>query len=105
MPSQRIQKLIEMIDKHQDDVYLYYALGTTYLEEGNLIEAENWFKKVLQLEPDNIAAHYQLGILLHKRGVEKEAITLFEHGLKLANIKGDLKTVNDFKTAIEEILF
>ncbi len=105
MPNQRLQKLTEMLHKQPHDAFLHYAIGMEHLGLQETTEAENWFRKVLELERDNIAAHYQLALVLHQKGNEKEAITLLEHGLSLAMDKGDLKTANEFKTAIEEIIY
>lgn len=105
MANVRLEKLLEMLHKQPNDAFLHYAVGMEYLGLNQTAEAENWFRKVLGIEPDNIATHYQLGLLLHQKGSEKEAITLLEHGQHLAMNKGDLKTANEFKTAIEEIIY
>lgn len=105
MANQRLQKLTEMLNKQPNDAFLHYAIGMEHLGLEQLNDAEEWFRKVLVIEPDNIATHYQLALLLHRKGVEKEAITLLEHGQSLAMNKGDLKTANEFKTAIEEIIY
>ena len=35
-------------------------------EEGRLEEAENLYRKILKMEPANLTANYNLGVLLHK---------------------------------------
>lgn len=101
----RLQKLLEMLEKQPNDSFLTYAVGMEHLGLHNDTEAVKWFEKTLEHEPDNIAAHYQLALLHHKYGKEKEAITLLEKGMGLAKNKGDLKTANEFRTALDEILF
>lgn len=101
----RLHKLLEMLDKQPNDTFLTYAVGMEHLGNNNDVEAQQWFEKTLSIEPDNIATHYQLALLYHKYGKDKEAINLLEKGMVLAKNKGDLKTSNEFRTALDEIIF
>ena len=105
MANIRLEKLTEMLNKQPNDAFLHYAVAMEHLGLNNPNLAQEWFSKVLALEPKNIATHYQLGMLLHQKGDEKGAITLLEKGEALARANGDLKTANEFKTAIEEIIY
>lgn len=105
MANIRLEKLTEMLHKQPHDPFLHYAVAMEHLGLNNPNLAQEWFNKVLILEPNNIATHYQLGMLLHQQGNEKGAITLLEKGEALARTNGDLKTANEFKTAMEEIIY
>jgi Flp pilus assembly protein TadD len=54
------------------------------LLEGDGAQAEEYFKKTLELEETNPDAHLYLGSVLYSRGEEEEAVTHWERALELA---------------------
>jgi len=46
----------------------YTHLGHLYLESGNYDEAETWYRKAIELAPDDAGRHVFLGALLAKKG-------------------------------------
>ncbi len=59
----------------------------------------------MEVDPNHIATHYQLGILFTQQNRENEAQTKLEKGIELAKQKGDLKTQNEFRSALDELLY
>jgi tetratricopeptide (TPR) repeat protein len=47
---------------------LHEELGTEYRAAGKMPEAEEAFRKELQIDPDNVTAKYKLGVLLTEKG-------------------------------------
>ncbi|TAE89544.1 MAG: hypothetical protein EAY81_02145 [Bacteroidetes bacterium] len=105
MPNERLQKLLEMLEKQPNDTFLLYAIAMEHLSVNDKNQAEELFKRVLHIERDNVPTHYQLGMILQETNRIKEAVEMFEEGMKLAKFKGDLKTVNEFRTALDELIF
>ncbi len=56
-----------------DDTRILAYLASANFQEGRLKEAEPLFRRVLQLDARNQAAHYNLGLLLLQRGLASEA--------------------------------
>lgn len=104
MSNLRLEKLLGMLEKQPQDTFLNYALAMEYLGAGNNNKASECFRKVLQLEEHNVAAKYQLAKLISEEH-PKEAILLLESGMKDARLKSDLKTANEFRSLLDEILF
>lgn len=46
----------------------YVHLGHLYRERGDYVNAEKWYRKAIDLEPDDAGRHIFLGALLAKRG-------------------------------------
>ena len=46
----------------------YIHLGHVWRDRGDAAEAEKWYRKALDLEPDEAAYHVFLGACLHKKG-------------------------------------
>lgn len=47
---------------------LHEELGTEYRNAGKMQEAEDAYRKELEIDPDNVVAQYKLGVLLTERG-------------------------------------
>lgn len=92
--------LLAMLEKEPDDIFLNYALGTEYVGELDVIQAEFQFKKVLQMEPSYIAAYYQLGKLFESQLKNADALHFFKLGLEKAKEAKNNKAVNEFGEAI-----
>jgi predicted Zn-dependent protease len=105
MSNSRLEKLVEMLEKQPNDTFLLYAIAMEHLSVNDKNQAEKLLRAVLVLEKDNIPTHYQLGLMMQNKGNIREAIQLLEEGIKLAKLKGDLKTSNEFRTALDEMLF
>ena len=105
MSNIRLQKLAEMLEKQPNDTFLLYAMGMEYLGMGDVNVAEKHFKLVLEVDKANVATYYQLGILFTKNNREIEAQDFLEKGYELAKQKGDLKTQNEFRSALDELLY
>ncbi|MBC7382522.1 MAG: tetratricopeptide repeat protein [Bacteroidia bacterium] len=105
MRKQRIEKLLQMIAENEDDTFALYALGMEFeaLTQFNL--AVIYFNKVLKLEPDKVAVYYRLATIMHATGNDEKAISLLNKGLELLKISSDQKTINEFKSLIDEISY
>lgn len=93
-----------MLEQQPLDLFLQYALAMEYLGMNRAAEAESLFKAILAADEHYVAAYYQLGKLLETTN-EPAAITIYEKGMSEAQLKGDRKTVNEFRSALDELLF
>lgn len=93
-----------MLEEQPDDLFLLYALAMEYRGSGQYTEAIQQFEKIILKDASYIPAYYQLGQLLGEQD-ESRAIHLFEMGMGLAKAKGDLKTANEFRSALDELLY
>lgn len=105
MSNQRLEKLLEMIEKQPDDLFLQYALGMEYMGKNDADSAERLMRKVIETDKQYVPAYYQLAKLLVNRHLEEEAITYLELGLEEAKKKGDSKTINEFRSFLDELLY
>lgn len=92
--------LLAMLEKEPDDLFLNYALGTEYVGELDVDQAEFQFKKVLQLDANYIAAYYQLGKLFESQLKNTQALEFYNLGLEKAKLAKNNKAINEFGEAI-----
>lgn len=82
-----IEKLNQSIENAPDNEYLFLTRGTLYDGKKDSEKAAADYKKVLELNPDNLDANYNLGILYFNQGAEK------------ANAANSLKSNEEFEKA------
>jgi lipopolysaccharide biosynthesis regulator YciM len=93
-----------MLEKQPDDLFLQYALAMEYLGLQQQDKAQKLFEQIVAADEHYVAAYYQLGLLLEGSD-EERAITIYEKGMQEAQLKGDRKTVNEFRSALDELLY
>lgn len=94
-----------MYEENKSDVFLNHALGMEYLAMQAFEKAESFFRECIVLEPENTAARYQLAVLLAETKREKEALALAEEAILLLSNSKDLKTLNEFRSLRDELLY
>lgn len=93
-----------MLEKQPDDLFLQYALAMEYLGRQQPDTAQKLFEQIIAADEHYVAAYYQLGLLIEGTD-EKRAIAVYEKGMLEAQLKGDRKTVNEFRSALDELLY
>jgi tetratricopeptide (TPR) repeat protein len=61
---------------------LHEELGTEYRSAGKMPEAEEAFQRELEIDPDNVAARYKLGVIATERGDAARGKQLIEAALR-----------------------
>jgi tetratricopeptide (TPR) repeat protein len=69
------------------------GLANAYMQEHSFPEAEEYLRKLVQLHPEEAAAHIQLGRVLAAQGKNDDAIAELQSGLKIA--PGDISAQRD----------
>jgi tetratricopeptide (TPR) repeat protein len=80
--SERALALYERALERHDDAVLHNRLGVLYGRAGRLDEAENHFRRALELKPDYADAHANLASIYGRRGDIKAAIASLETALQ-----------------------
>ncbi len=93
-----------MLEEQPLDLFLQYALAMEYLGMNEPGKAKELFERIIAADEHYVAAYYQLGKLLETTD-ENEAITIYEKGMAEAKLKKDQKTVNEFISALDELMF
>lgn len=101
----RIARLIEFMEANPNDSFLQHALALEYVKLGNDEEAKKHFKKVLEKNEAYVGTYYHLAKLLERTGEEKEAIAIYEKGLKVAKEAGDGHAYNELQAAYEDLIY
>jgi len=66
-----------VIRTRPDHAAAFSALGSAYREAGNYTEARTALERAVQLDPNDLRANYQLGLVYAKLGDNEAAKRLF----------------------------
>jgi len=105
MQVQRLEKLLQLLSENEADTFILYALAMEYLGLNQKDLAEKYFLDCLQLDSNYIPAYYQLGLLYQSQDNEEKALATLQAGLQLLIGSKDQKTINEFRSLIEEISY
>ena len=85
----RREKIQEMLTSSPDDPFLHYGLAMEHRTAGDRESALAELQKVLQLDPDYVAAHFHQGQLLAETGEAESARRILQIGIGVARRIGD----------------
>ncbi len=105
MQNNRLLKLQEMLSEMPDDIFLNYALAMEYKGQNQAQQTIQQLEKVLLLDENHVASLYQMGALMSENNENEKAVLFLEKGLNLARQNKDLKTANEFKALLDEIMY
>ncbi len=82
--STALDKSENFSQKPEDKVYLYFLRGTIADKQGKKDEADTWFRKVLDIDPNNAQTLNYLAYMYAERGIRlAEALTMIKKAVEL----------------------
>ncbi|MEM6630951.1 MAG: tetratricopeptide repeat protein [Bacteroidota bacterium] len=103
MAIDRIHQLMAFLEKDPTDRFTLYSIAYEYLKREKLEEAENFFKKLKNIDPLYIGLYYHLGKIYQQKEQWDEAISTFEEGIDVANQISDNHALDELKRAIQQV--
>jgi tetratricopeptide (TPR) repeat protein len=101
--SERIEQLIQFINEDPTDPFNHYALALEYCKTDEK-RAIGIFEEVVKNHKQYIAVYYQLATLYARLGEVQKAMRTFNEGIVIARNQGDLKTLRELSTGLQELL-
>ncbi|NRB42217.1 MAG: tetratricopeptide repeat protein [Pseudomonadales bacterium] len=100
--QQGLDALNQLQSKHPANAYIYYGLATYYDCKGANEEAIDYYKKSVQLQPDFIEAHFNMGVAYKSLLDISGMIVAFRQVLKYSTFKDKMwRTANDMLKNME----
>lgn len=91
-----IATLEKLLDGPRDGAMLRFSLGNAWLDE-DAAKAVIFFRKSLEFDPNYSAAWKGLGNALTQAGQLTEAFDAYQHGIDVAERRGDLQAAKEMK--------
>ncbi|MGA3068542.1 MAG: tetratricopeptide repeat protein [Tepidisphaeraceae bacterium] len=102
-PSDRLQKLQQLLEKSPADAFLLYAIAMEHRNAGQPDSALEFFQRVVQADPTYCYAYHQKGLLLESMGKLADAREAYRQGIQAAEKKPDLHAREEIAAALSMI--
>jgi Tfp pilus assembly protein PilF len=96
-------KLEAMLASGRDEPILRYTLAKNYFESGETARALEHAKVAVELDADYSAAWRLLGQIQAAAGQGEAAATTFEHGIGVAERRGDQQAVREMRVFLRRL--
>lgn len=103
MSSPIIANLEKLLDGPRDGALLRYSLGNEWLKTGDATRAAAYFRAAVERDPNYSAAWKLLGKSLAESGAAEDAIAAFEHGILVAEQKGDVQSAKEMGVFVKRL--
>lgn len=101
----RIEKILEYLQKTPEDNFLRHALALEYIKNGEDEKARVLFENILQDAPDYIGSYYHLAKLLERNGDIQSAVSWYEKGMLAAKNAQDSHAYGELQSAYEDLVY
>lgn len=98
--KQNIRRLAGFLQNNPNDVFTKFALALELLKAGEVTKAKVLFESVLKQDPEYTGVYYHLGKLYQSSGRNKDAATLFQKGIEVADKQGKNRTKSELQEAL-----
>ena len=100
----RLETLLEMLEKDPQDSFLIYAVAKEYESNDNVPKAIEVLESLRILDPRYVGLYYHLGQIYEKQGQSEKALQTYEEGIRIAKAIPDfhaLSELNNVKVNLE----
>lgn len=81
-----------ILQSYPQDLGTFQLLGQINLERKQARAAREYFRKVLEIDPENVSAHWGMGLAYQDEGKLGQAVSEFEQALEIKPDLSDLRT-------------
>lgn len=101
--STRIEALRSILQASPDNCFVRYGLAQEYVKAGDDPAALDEFVRILEIEASYQAAYYHAGKAYQRLGRLDEARAVFERGVEVSIVNGDLHARGELEAALSEL--
>jgi predicted Zn-dependent protease len=98
-----IENLENLLAKGQDTALLRFSLGQAYLQAGQSEAATEHLAQAISLDPHYSAAWKLYARALADSGKIAEAVAAYEHGITIAETRGDIQAAKEMKVFLKRL--
>lgn len=102
--NQRISELLGLINEEPEDPFLRYALALEYVKSGDLQNAGECFRFLLNNVPEYLPVYYHAAHFFWEKNDLEAARKAFEKGISIAKNNKDPKTLRELENAFNNFL-
>jgi tetratricopeptide (TPR) repeat protein len=101
MADNRLEILKNLVAQNPTDSFARYGLAMAFAAAGNHAAAVEEYRKLLDLNPQYVAAYYHGGQALEKLGKLDEAREIYRRGIGMSTETGDLHARSELEAVLD----
>jgi len=105
MPSERLQQLLDFLEKEPKDPFLNYALAMEYRSVGDSDKAHQQFLNLVEVSPEYTGTYYHLGYSFLEKGERDQAVEIWEKGIAVCKEQKKQHALSELQSALNNLLF
>lgn len=99
MNSERLSKLLLMLEEKPQDSFLLFAIAKEYESMEKLDQTLKYYMTLQDSDPEYIGLYYHLGKLYEKINEEHLALKTYSFGIELSKKVGDFHSLSELNNA------
>ena len=103
MMADRLETLKKFLAEDPADPFNHYTVALEYVSMQQYAQAITAFEEILKIDPKYVPAYHQLGLLFVKLNKTNDALKIFEEGIRIAALVGDLHAQSEMQESIAEL--
>ncbi len=101
--NERLNRLIDFLERDQDDPFLYYGIALEYLSLKEYSHAEKYFGILMEKYPEYVPAYIQYARLKELVDDMDAAKEIYRRGIDVARMAGDNRAANEMEDFLDGI--
>ena len=101
MAENRLEILKNLVAQNPSDSFARYGLAMAYASAGDHAQAVEEYRKLLENNPQYVAAYYHGGQALEKLGKIEEAREIYRKGIQVTAQAGDTHTRSELEAVLD----
>ncbi len=101
--KQMLKGLLKLLETGPDSALLRFSIGSAYLKEKELDQAQKHLAMAVELDPEYSAAWKLYGKTLQQNGEFKLAETALTRGIQVATDKGDIQAAKEMSVFLKRL--
>lgn len=99
----RRQKLEAMLAQNPDDAFTLYGLALEYVNSGDFLTAESYFRRLLAANPDYVPGYQMYAQNLTQNDRAEEAKTILSQGIQAAIRAGNQHARSEMEALLSDL--
>ena len=101
MADNRLEILKNLVAQNPSDSFSRYGLAMAHASAGDYAQAVEEYRKLLEINPQYVAAYYHSGQALEKLGKREEARAIYRRGIEASTQTGDTHARSELEAVLE----
>jgi|SRR5579884_2487204 len=99
----RLERMRKLVELDPNSEITYFGLGQACYDEGLFEEGASAMARAIEIKPDYTAAYEILGRCLEKMGKLEEAEAVYQKGIEIGTVRGDMIPTEKMKARLNRV--